>query len=105
MSRPAAIRWPFADLDRALIHAGYTKRWQKINALGIPGQYPERTWWRWRAEGVPDEAADQVAINLDLHPSLIWPGWNDHPGLDDDDDQPEQLEFVTAPLSDTDIAC
>lgn len=85
MSRPASPRWPYANLDQALIAAGYTLRWQKVHALGIT----ERTWWRWRRSGVPDHAADTAALALDTHPTLIWPHYG----------------FTSAPPSDTEIAC
>lgn len=97
MSRPASFRWPFHELDRALIALGYHTRVAKIEALGIPGKHPDRTWWRWRADGIPDEAADQIAINLGTHPALIWTRW--HLGPHDPD------EFVTAPLREDDLAC
>lgn len=91
MSRPAAPRWPFHDLDRALIHAGYTKRWQKCSALNIP----ERTWFRWRRHGVPEMAADAAAMALDSHPVLIW-GRAWETGIP---------PVVSAPPSEDDIAC
>ncbi len=72
MSRPRSQRWSYAELDRHLVLAGYTKRWQKLVALGIP----ERTYFRWRRDGVPDRAADTVAIRMDSHPALIWTDWS-----------------------------
>ena len=90
MSRPAAIRWPWADLDQALRHAGYHTRIQKLDALGIS----DRTWWRWRRDGVPDTEADNAAITLDSHPGLVWPTW--HLG---------QPPIESAPPRETDVAC
>lgn len=85
MSRPRELRWPVENLDRALIREGHRLRWQKCNALGIP----ERTWFRWRRFGVPDRSADEAAVRLRVHASLIWPGWSDVDGYgpsDDDED-------------------
>lgn len=76
-----------------LIRSGYTLRWQKINALGIP----ERTWFRWRRFGVPDRSADLAACRLGQHPSVIWPGWSDVDGygpLDVVELPDEWLRFV-----------
>lgn len=71
MSRPAAIRWSFADLDAALRRAGYESRAEQTQVLGVD----ERTLWRWKAEGVPEEAADRVALDIGSHPSRIWDDW------------------------------
>lgn len=73
MSRPPEPRWSYTELDAWLVNEGYTLRWQKCSALGIP----ERTLFRWRRHGVPDRSADAAAIRLGTHPALVWAGWSE----------------------------
>ena len=37
--------------------------------------YPLRTIQRWKASGIPLYSADQLAIQLGVHPATIWPQW------------------------------
>lgn len=66
---PAPRPWPFAPLERA---AGA----DSIRTLAIALHTYERRICRWRAEGLTDREADQLAIFVGSHPALIWPGWH-----------------------------
>lgn len=37
----------------------------------------EKAVARWARDGVPERSADQAAVNLGLHPAIIWPEWDD----------------------------
>lgn len=69
MTAPAPRPWPFAPFERA---AGA----DSIATLAVALHTYERRISRWRAEGLTDHEADRLAIFVDSHPSLIWPGWH-----------------------------
>lgn len=65
-------RWPWLELRTALRAAGYRTCSEQVEVLGIT----ERTLDRWKVHGVPDSAADRVALDIGYHGSIVWTDWN-----------------------------
>ena len=42
-----------------------------FDVLGLPAQ----RYYRWRREPLTEARADRIAVNLGLHPVLLWPSW------------------------------
>lgn len=63
--------WPYTYLER-MVGANQIKRWYDIEIID-----------RWKAEGLGDYEADEVAIQLGQMAHDIWPGWT-IAGLDAD---------------------
>lgn len=62
-------RWPIADVYRIVGPLSLTEMAERTG-------FPERTISRWNAMGyVPDQSADELAIRLELHPCLVWDGF------------------------------
>jgi len=68
---PTQLMWPYNHLERA-VGSEQVKAW-----------YDEDTIARWRADGLSDYEADEVAINLGSMAHYVWPGWTEA-GLDAD---------------------
>ena len=73
---PRKKRWPFANLVAACSHVTVNSK-----PIGETGQVAhvtgrsKTTVLRWAKEGVPTDAADEVAVAMGLHPVDIWPDW------------------------------
>lgn len=72
-------RFPFAPLE-PLIEA----RWApspNVQTISIVGKahsvlgFDRNLIYRWIKDGLSIDAADRVAVQLGLHPSVIWPDW------------------------------
>ena len=61
--------WPLADVYRAV---GPLSLSEMVARTGLC----ERSIVRWmKAGAVPDRSADRLAIALELHPSIVWTGY------------------------------
>lgn len=73
MSGPEpATRVPFAPLQAAIPHDDFKDLAARLNV-------GRETLYRWKANGVPIDAADTIACNAGKHPSEIWTDWYDIP--------------------------
>lgn len=61
---------PFSDRDLA-------------DVLGVN----RRSVARWRRGGMPEPTADRAAVELGLHPSLVWPDWWEVTHREHDEDE------------------
>ena len=86
-SRPPGHGWrrlPWEPLRRILSGTDGTAASDYRMLAGIAG-VSERTVMRWRHDGIPEHHADQVALELGLHPANIWgAAWEDPSGPEDD---------------------
>ena len=69
-ARTHGKRWPV----QPLFHAAQTTQ---VLELALVIGISARTIHRWMHAGISDRQADQAAIALGLHPSLIWTEWFD----------------------------
>lgn len=60
---PEKLTWPFQHLERA-IGLKQIKNWYSIEQIE-----------KWRADGLGDFEADEVAIRFGTLPHFIWKGW------------------------------
>ena len=84
MSAPIR-RWPFAPLE-PLIDARYKDLPaggnNRVTTIGVAGKAAHvldlaaSQIHLWRKEGLPDRAADRIAVRLGYHPVQIWPEWH-----------------------------
>lgn len=89
MPEPSRRRLPFGPLNDVIgvvlyerAHGTASRTW-----LPIPGNHctilseltgiGRHNFVKWAKKGVPEERADQIAVALGLHVSLIWPCWFD----------------------------
>lgn len=82
MTRPAPRLWPLEPL-MAAAGARYP------NDLAVTCGMSNTTLHRAQTEGLTDAQADRYALRCDLHPAIVWPGWDDwaltHLPVPDDD--------------------
>ena len=52
---------------------------KNVSDLARRSGYPLRTIQRWKANGIPRNSADHLAIRLGLHPASIWTRWYETP--------------------------
>lgn len=62
-------RYPYDPLARFLAKT----QTEMAAEIGVTRE----TVHRWKVTGVPEYAADALAIRLGLHPSIIWTDWFD----------------------------
>lgn len=77
--RPFAIT-PLLDLMQPATDDGNT--WDRLGLLALrlssslgSATAVRRQVYRWRKTGLTINEADQIAVAMSLHPSLIWPEW------------------------------
>lgn len=70
-SAPTALQWPYNHLEKA------------VGTDLIEAWYDKETISRWKAEGLGDYEADEVAIRLRKMAHMVWPGWTEA-GIDCD---------------------
>jgi hypothetical protein len=63
-------RWPLAPLLELVPRSSYRGL---MNRLSVSGADVGRA----ARDGLTDRQADHWAVGLGLHPSLVWPGWDD----------------------------
>jgi hypothetical protein len=64
------VRWPLTPLLDAAGGGSFSR-------LALLVGVSPRAVAKWAQVGLTDRAADRAAIKLDMHPALIWPGWDD----------------------------
>lgn len=65
--QPREPRFPTGPLED-LVDADRLRA--AVGRLGV-----KRQWYRWRLAGLPERRADELAVEVGLHPAEVWADW------------------------------